>query len=71
MSTERFQVPDMSCQHCVRSITSEVSAVPGVENVQVALDSKVVTVAHNESVTTAAIVAAINEAGFNTVNRID
>ena len=41
MITERFQVPGVSCQHCVNAITSEVTAIPGVQQVQVALDSKV------------------------------
>ena len=50
MITERFQVPGVSCQHCVNAITSEVTAIPGVQQVQVALDSKTVTVAHAEQV---------------------
>ena len=33
MTTERFQVPGISCQHCVNAITKEVSAVPGVQKV--------------------------------------
>jgi copper ion binding protein len=70
MITERFQVPEVSCQHCVSAITKEVSAIPGVQQVQVALDSKVVTVAHSDQVSTAAIVAAINEAGYEEVAQI-
>ncbi|MBK9940224.1 MAG: heavy-metal-associated domain-containing protein [Kouleothrix sp.] len=67
MITERFKVPEISCQHCVNAITKEVSAVPGVQRVQVALDSKTVTVEHDEAVAAAAIVAAINEAGYEEV----
>lgn len=70
MITERFQVPEVSCQHCVSAITKEVSAIPGVQQVQVALDSKVVTVAHSEQVSAAAIVAAINEAGYEEVAQL-
>ena len=70
MITERFQVPEVSCQHCVSAITKEVSAIPGVQQVQVALDSKVVTVAHSEQVSTAVIVAAINEAGYEEVAQL-
>ena len=70
MTTERFSVPEVSCQHCVNAITKEVSAIPGVQQVQVALDSKTVTVAHNEQVSTAAIVAAINEAGYDEVTHL-
>lgn len=67
MTTERFQVPDVSCQHCVKSITGEVSSLPGVQQVQVALDSKIVTVEHSGQSDTAAIVAAIKEAGFESI----
>jgi copper chaperone len=67
MTTERFQVPGISCQHCVNAITNEVSALSGVQRVSVELDSKTVTVEHAESVPSAAIVAAINEAGYDEV----
>ncbi|MFL5804031.1 MAG: heavy-metal-associated domain-containing protein [Roseiflexaceae bacterium] len=70
MTTERFQVPAVSCQHCVNAITEEVSALPGVQRVQVALDSKTVTVEHAGQVGADAIVAAINEAGYDEVARL-
>jgi copper ion binding protein len=70
MTTERFQVPGVSCQHCVNAITQEVSALPGVQKVQVALESKTVTVEHGDEVSTAAIVAAINEAGYDEVAQV-
>jgi copper ion binding protein len=71
MTTERFQVPDVSCQHCINAITQEVSALPGVARVEVALDTKTVTVEHGEQVTTDAIIAAINEAGYDEVARLN
>ena len=70
MITEKFQVPGVSCQHCVNAITSEVTAIAGVQQVEVALDSKVVTVAHAEQVSTDQIVAAIVEAGYDEVTHI-
>ena len=68
--TKEFNVPEISCQHCVNAITKEVSALPGVQRVQVALDDKTVTVEHGEQVTTDAIIAAINEAGYDEVTRL-
>ncbi|AZA12490.1 heavy-metal-associated domain-containing protein [Corynebacterium choanae] len=59
-----FDVPAMTCQHCVDSITSEVSAVDGVTGVQVDLDTKKVTV-DGDGLSTEPIVAAIDEAGFD------
>jgi copper chaperone len=70
MATERFQVPGVSCQHCVHAITEEVSTLPGVQRVQVALDSKIVTVEHTGQVGADAIVTAINEAGYDEVARL-
>ena len=67
MATEQFRVPDVSCAHCVTAITQEVSALPGIATVDVNLDTKTVTVEHDVQTTTAAIVAAINEAGYDDV----
>lgn len=70
MITQRFHVPEMSCHHCVHSITKEVSALVGVQAVNVVLDEKSVTVEHTEDVTTDTIIAAINEAGFDDVTMV-
>ena len=37
MSTQTFPVTGMTCGHCVSAVTSEVSALPGVTDVQVDL----------------------------------
>jgi copper chaperone len=71
MTTERFQVPEVSCQHCVNAITKEVSALAGVQRVQVNLDDKTVVVEHGEQVATDQIVAAINEAGYDEVRQLN
>ncbi|NMB74196.1 MAG: heavy-metal-associated domain-containing protein [Myxococcales bacterium] len=44
MDKLRFHVPAMSCMHCVRAIERELSAVPGVSQVEVRLEPKTVTV---------------------------
>lgn len=65
--SETFSVPEMSCQHCVNAITQEVSAVTGVQQVQVMLETRSVTVEHSADVSSETIIAAINEAGFDEV----
>ncbi|HEU4325181.1 MAG TPA: heavy-metal-associated domain-containing protein [Roseiflexaceae bacterium] len=70
MTTEQFRVPGVSCQHCVRAVTDEVSALGGVQTVTVDLATKVVTVEHGEQVSTEQIVAAINEAGYEEVTPV-
>lgn len=60
--TTTYAVPDISCQHCVDSITKEVCAVDGVRSVDVDLGTKTVSVEGGEAT---AIIAAIDEAGYD------
>jgi copper chaperone CopZ len=53
----------MTCQHCVASVTREVSEVAGVNNVSVDLEHGIVVVEGNALCETA-ITAAIDEAGY-------
>jgi len=57
-----LSVPDMSCDHCVHAITSEVSGVPGVQVVDVRLAARTVRVTGSAS--EAAVREAIAEAGY-------
>jgi copper chaperone CopZ len=57
-----LSVPDMSCDHCVRAITAEVSCVPGVDGVDVQLPTKTVRVSGPAA--EAAVREAIAEAGY-------
>ncbi len=44
MQTKTFEVPNISCGHCVMTIQNEVSEVAGVQSVQADEESRVVTV---------------------------
>lgn len=61
---ETFQVPDVSCQNCVRHITEELTKIPGVREVVVDLNGKTVTVEHDGGVTDDQMRAGIEEAGY-------
>jgi copper chaperone len=61
-----FAVEGMSCDHCRVAITSEVTQVSGVRSVDVDLDAKVVRVSGTD-VDAAAVVDAIDEAGYDAV----
>lgn len=61
--TATYTVPGMYCAHCTQTVTDEVSAVAGVESVDVDLDSKLVTVM-GSAIDDAKIRAAIGEAGY-------
>ena len=64
MTTQTFTVTGMTCGHCVASVTEEVSEIAGVENVDVTLETGQVTVTSAEPVDTAALRAAVEEAGY-------
>lgn len=64
--TITYSVPGMSCGHCRTAITAEVTGVAGVASVDVDLDTKLVRIS-GESLDDAALVAAIDEAGYEAV----
>ncbi len=66
MSELTFHVPGMTCGHCEAAVKDEVGKVAGVAGVLVDLDTKIVTV-EGDQLDNAAIVAAIDEAGFEVV----
>ncbi len=61
-----YSVPGMSSGHCRAAITAEVSAVCGVESVDVDLDTKLVAIS-GDDLHDAALVAAIDQAGYEAV----
>jgi copper chaperone len=58
-----FNVPSMSCGHCVSAITAELKEVSGVAMVAIDLDTKAVVVT-GENLSEDALRAAIEEAGY-------
>ena len=64
MVTRTIAVAGMTCDHCVRAVTAEVSSIPGVERVDVDLVSGAVTVVSAEPVALNVLAAAIEEAGY-------
>lgn len=61
-----YLVAGMTCDHCTIAVTAEVTQVPGVTAVDVDLDTKLVRV-HGTGIDDAAVVAAIDEAGYEAV----
>jgi copper chaperone CopZ len=59
-----FTVTGMTCDHCRRAVAGEISAVDGVESVDVDLTSGTVTVTTAGPVDRADIAAAVDEAGY-------
>ncbi len=64
MTTTVWTVQGMTCAHCVAAVTEEVSAIPGVSDVAVDLESGQVTVTSESDPTPEAVAAAVDEAGY-------
>lgn len=70
MSTANYTVVGMTCGHCVRSVTEEVSEVPGVTDVDVDLASGRLTVTSDEQpVSDERIRQAVADAGYSLAGR--
>ena len=68
MQDLKIKVMGMSCDHCVQTIQKAVGEISGVQQVNVDLDKKEVTVAIDENKTKLKdITSKIVEAGFEVV----
>jgi len=63
-STKNYTVTGMTCSHCVASVTEEVQEVPGVENVEVVLETGSLTVTSSQPLDDSAVKAAVEDAGY-------
>ena len=64
MTTETFVVSGMTCDHCVRAVTTEFVLLPGVRSVDVDLASGEVTVVSDAPLDRADVRNAVDEAGY-------
>lgn len=64
MSTITLTVPNISCHHCVRTITSELQDLKGVQQVEADVDSKQVKVVYEPPATEQAIEDLLAEINY-------
>ena len=64
MTVQTYTVTGMTCEHCVASVTEEVSEIDGVTDVAVELSSGTLTVTSDESLADDAVRSAVEEAGY-------
>ncbi|HEV7949139.1 MAG TPA: heavy-metal-associated domain-containing protein [Glaciihabitans sp.] len=70
MIREHFVVQGMTCNHCVSSVTKEVSAIDGVESVSVDLNAggpSNIIVVSTKPITVDEVRSAVTEAGYELV----
>jgi copper chaperone CopZ len=66
-STAIYGVTGMTCDHCVRAVTAEVAAIPGVRDVEVDLvagGTSAVRVVSTEPLPADTVRDAVDEAGY-------
>jgi copper chaperone CopZ len=66
-TTSEFQVTGMTCGHCEMAIRSEVAQIPGVDGIDVSAQTGKLVVSSASPVDDAAILAAVDEAGYEAV----
>jgi copper chaperone CopZ len=59
-----WQVTGMTCGHCVASVTEELLEIPGVQAVDVTLETGEVVVSSAAPLEPALVEAAVSEAGY-------
>jgi copper chaperone len=62
--TSTYSVVGMTCGHCASAVTAELTALPGVADVQVDVAAGAVTVTSAAPLDEAAVRAAVDEAGY-------
>ncbi len=68
MERKTFQVPNIGCDGCVRTIKSEVSQINGVKTVDGVVDTKVVTVEWDAPATWSQIESTLKEIDYAPAN---
>ncbi|MHA6794078.1 heavy-metal-associated domain-containing protein [Pseudonocardia bannensis] len=69
MSETIYTVTGMTCEHCVRSVTEEITEIDGVTAVSVDLPTGAVTVTSAGPLDEAQVRAAVEEAGYDLAAR--
>ena len=64
MTTKTFAVPNISCNHCVHTVKSELGELAGVQSVAADAQTKQVTVAWSEPATWEKIETLLKEINY-------
>lgn len=64
MTTTTYRVTGMTCDHCIRAVTTELVLLPGVRSVDIDLAEGAVTVTSDGPLDQEEVREAIDEAGY-------
>ena len=63
-----FNIPNISCQHCVMRIKQRLNEVEGVDNVEASAETREVTVWFEEPASEKELLEALEEINYPAVN---
>ncbi|MFC1997203.1 heavy-metal-associated domain-containing protein [Chloroflexota bacterium] len=64
MNTVTYNIPNISCGHCVHTIKMEVSELPGVDTVEASADTKTATITFGDPATEDGIKSVLAEVNY-------
>ncbi|MEE6281292.1 heavy-metal-associated domain-containing protein [Georgenia sunbinii] len=67
MEQRDYQVTGMTCGHCETSVREEVGEISGVDTIDVSSATGTLVLTANASVEDVAVLAAVQEAGYQAV----
>ena len=67
MASSEYKVTGMTCGHCEASVREEVGEITGVQGVEVSAQTGTLVVTADQPVDDAAVLAAVEEAGYSAV----
>ena len=67
MTTTEYQVTGMTCEHCERSVTEEVTQIDGIDAIDVSAVTGKLILTSSAVLDDAKVLAAVSEAGYEAV----
>ena len=68
MKTVTYQIPNISCNHCVHTIQSEISELEGVQSVKASNETKTAVITFDAPVTEDQLVATLKAINYPPAN---
>ena len=67
MTTTTFNIPSISCNHCVKTIEFELKEVPGVEEVKADAETKTAEITYTDPASENQIIKVLAEINYPVV----
>jgi copper chaperone len=68
MKTVTYNIPNISCNHCVHTINMEISELDGVKSVQADKDNKIAIITYDSPATEELIVETLKAINYAPLN---